>query len=297
MNVDSPVGAAAARGEGRRGQRELVFLKLGGSLITDKTLEAVARLEVIDRLAGEIAEALRQRPDLALLLGHGSGSFGHPSAARYGVDRGHLSDWRGYAETAAAALRLNRLVVDALLHHDVPAVSVQPSASARAIKRRLVALDSETVRLLLAKGLVPLLYGDVALDEAQGCAIISTEEVFRLLAQRLRPARVIEAGEVEGVYAPDSDAVVDVVHPGNIAQVLGGLGQARGVDVTGGMASKVALMLEMARAVPGLKGRIISGMRPGLVTQVLVDPEMRGGTRITMATPPADRAAAPKEQE
>ncbi len=271
---------------------ELTFLKLGGSLITDKTQEAVARQEVIDRVAGEIAEARRQRPDLVLVLGHGSGSFGHPCAARYRVDAGYLADWWGYAETAAAAQRLNRLVADALLRQGVPAVSVQPSASARAIGGRLVALDSETVRTLLRRGLVPLLYGDVALDDAQECAIISTEEIFRLLAQRLRPRRVIEVGAVDGVYAGECGSVVDVIHSGNAAHVLGSLGETRGVDVTGGMLSKVQLLLEMARVVPGLEGRIISGMRPGLVTRVLVDPVVRAGTRVVW-TPEVSATQAP----
>jgi isopentenyl phosphate kinase len=259
---------------------ELAFLKLGGSLLTDKTQPSAARHDVIARVASEIAEARLQRPSIRLVLGHGSGSFGHPVAARYGVDAGHLADWRGYAETAAAARRLNGLVLEALLAQGVPAVSVQPSASARAIRSRLVALDSEAVRALLERGLVPLLYGDVALDEAQGCAIISTEEIFRLLAQRLRPDRVIEVGEVEGVYAGDAGTVVDVIHSGNAAGLLAGLGCARGVDVTGGMRSKVELLLEMARLVPGLEGRVISGMQPGLVTRVLVEPTVPSGTRV-----------------
>lgn len=266
---------------------ELVLVKLGGSLITDKTREASPRLDVIDRMAAEIAHARRKRPGLWLVLGHGSGSFGHPMAARYGVERGGLSGWRGYAETAAAAQRLNRLVVEALLREGIPAVSVQPSASARAVGGRLVALESETVRALLGKGLVPLLYGDVALDEAQGCAIISTEEIFCLLARRLRPDRLIEVGEVDGVYAPGSTTVVDRIDERNARQVLAGLGEARGVDVTGGMVSKIRLMLEMVRSVPGLEGRIISGMQPGLLAEVLADPAIPGGTTIVSHQPTA----------
>ena len=40
---------------------ELVFVKLGGSVITDKTQPETARPEVIARLAGEIAAALAAR--------------------------------------------------------------------------------------------------------------------------------------------------------------------------------------------------------------------------------------------
>ena len=48
---------------------ELVFIKLGGSVITDKTQPETARPEVIQRLAREVASARLARPELQLLLG------------------------------------------------------------------------------------------------------------------------------------------------------------------------------------------------------------------------------------
>jgi isopentenyl phosphate kinase len=56
---------------------ELVFLKLGGSLITDKDTPRSPRRDVLARLAAEILYAHRQRPQMQLVIGHGSGSFGH----------------------------------------------------------------------------------------------------------------------------------------------------------------------------------------------------------------------------
>ena len=44
---------------------ELVFLKLGGSLLTDKTRPQALRGDVLQRLAAEIAAALAERPDAA----------------------------------------------------------------------------------------------------------------------------------------------------------------------------------------------------------------------------------------
>ncbi|MFN3762874.1 MAG: hypothetical protein ACK4WK_06715, partial [Anaerolineae bacterium] len=78
---------------------ERVFLKLGGSLITDKSSPYTPRPEVIRRLAEEVREALEARPDLELVVGHGSGSFGHAAAAPYGTRQGVRTprEWRGYA--------------------------------------------------------------------------------------------------------------------------------------------------------------------------------------------------------
>ncbi len=66
----------------------LVFLKFGGSLITDKQRPRAPRPEVLERLAGEIGRALKKHPDIRLVLGNGAGSFGHSSAKKYGTRQG-----------------------------------------------------------------------------------------------------------------------------------------------------------------------------------------------------------------
>lgn len=72
----------------------LTFVKLGGSLITDKRGEQAYRAEVMARTAAEIAQAYAtERP---LLIGHGSGSFGHVAAQKYGTAQGVRTpeEWR-----------------------------------------------------------------------------------------------------------------------------------------------------------------------------------------------------------
>mgnify|MGYP003414827420 CR=1 FL=1 len=52
---------------------QLIFLKLGGSLITDKRQPETPRLDIIRQVAATIAAALRRDRSLRLLIGHGSG--------------------------------------------------------------------------------------------------------------------------------------------------------------------------------------------------------------------------------
>ena len=63
--------------------KELVFLKLGGSLITDKMKPYTPLLEVIDDLARQIAASLQTDRNLRIVIGHGAGSFGHVAASEY----------------------------------------------------------------------------------------------------------------------------------------------------------------------------------------------------------------------
>src|SRR5690554_6432545 len=126
---------------------DLYFLKLGGSLLTDKKGVEALRPQVLVRLGQEIRIAMRERPELRLVIGHGSGSFGHVGAARYGTREGVRdgAGWRGFAEVSAAAARLNRLVRETLLAAGVPVLSLQPSASAICQDGTLVELATEPV--------------------------------------------------------------------------------------------------------------------------------------------------------
>jgi isopentenyl phosphate kinase len=260
----------------------VVFLKLGGSLITDKTRPYTARHEVIAHLADEVRQALEAAPDLNLLVGHGSGSFGHWAAKPYGTRQGVQTptQWRGYAEVAAAAARLNRIVTDAFLKTGVPALSVQPSASARCHDGMLEHMDTYPIRAALARGLVPLVYGDVAMDRVRGGTIISTEDIFLFLAGELHPAHILLLGEVPGVLGPAGTVVPHITSADlpTLHKVLSGSG---GVDVTGGMADKVACMVELVQHHPETCVHILSGTEQGLLVHALLNDERHVGTRIT----------------
>jgi isopentenyl phosphate kinase len=266
----------------------LTFIKLGGSVITDKTGQEAADIDTIRRLAGELRDARAADPSLRIILGHGSGSFGHTYAARYGIHRGIApgADWMGFALTAAAALRLSRIVVDELLAVGVPALALQPSTTLRSVGGRLAAWDTTTVERALRQGLMPVVHGDVAFDDAQGTAIISTEQLLLFLAQQttgLRPTRVILVGE-SGVYTADPRADpqaqrIPWISQANIAAVLQGAGGSHGADVTGGMRAKVELLWRMVEAQPGLSAQLI-GSATGLLRRALLGQAEGEGTTI-----------------
>ncbi|MBU0703726.1 MAG: isopentenyl phosphate kinase family protein [Chloroflexi bacterium] len=258
-----------------------IFFKLGGSLITDKTSSYTARRDCLARLANEVRRALDAAPGLRLLIGHGSGSFGHWAARPYGTRQGVRTpdQWRGYAEVAAAAARLNRIVSDAFLEAGVPVLSVQPSASARCHDYSLEYLDTHPIQAALAHGLVPLVHGDVALDDARGGTIISTEDIFLYLADELRPVRILLLGEVEGVLNAQGD-VIPRITPADLPTLRETLTGSAGVDVTGGMEDKVTRMVELVQLHPATCVHIFSGTVPGLLTRVLLDSTLRVGTRI-----------------
>lgn len=261
---------------------ELTFLKLGGSLLTDKTRPEAIRADVLARVATEIAVAKRAHPALQLVLGHGSGSYGHVAAAKYGTRHGvaDLEQWAGFAEVSDAAARLNRLVVGELLNAGVPAITIQPSGSAVCAHGKILELAFSPVVMALNAGLIPVVYGDVAFDTDLGGTIISTEEVMDHLAHVLAPSRFLLAGETTGVLDARG-RVIPLLTPETLPDVLPVLSGSRGTDVTGGMVAKVQSMLSLVSARPGLVVHIFSGLEPGNLSAVLTNPAMSIGTRLT----------------
>ncbi len=255
----------------------LTFVKLGGSLITDKRVESSFRAPVVERIAAELKAALDQRSDLQLVVGHGSGSFGHFAAARYKTIEGVRSpeEWRAFAHVATVAAELNHLVAKTFDAAGIPAWRMQPSASASSHDGILTDMALSPIQQALAHQLVPLVYGDVALDTVRGGTIISTETIFFYLAQHLPVQQILLLGEVAGVY-DQHQQVIPAITPQNYDAIAAALGGSAGIDVTGGMETKVRDMLALTEKVSGLHIRIMDGTQPGLLERTLLGHEQPG---------------------
>lgn len=260
----------------------LQFLKLGGSLITDKHKPGTARGDVITRLAGEVAAARADNPHLSLVLGHGSGSFGHVPAERYGTRAGvgTPDQWRGFTEVWLSASTLNRIVVKALHQAGIPAITIPPSGGASAQAGQVTAWNLLPLQTALQRGLLPVVYGDVVFDAELGGTILSTEDIFTYLARQLRPKRILLAGRDAGVWAdyPACENLLPTITPETFPKIKANVGGSAATDVTGGMAAKVEEMVALVEEVEGLEVSIFSGDVPGHVRRALAGEHL--GTQI-----------------
>lgn len=247
-----------------------IYLKLGGSLITDKTQAETVRPNVLTRLAEEIGRAYADNPDLRLVLGHGSGSFGHVAAAQHGTRQGvdGTAQWHGFTAVSYAATQLNQYVVAAMQGAGVPVISIRPSAIVQCSDGAITHVHTASIENALAARLIPLVMGDVAFDTVRGGTIVSTEEVMAALAGEIRPTTLLLAGETDGVYDTNGTVIPQLTRS-NLAQHRAALGGSRGTDVTGGMLSKVAEMLALSQRLDGTSIHIISGLQPGLVGRAI----------------------------
>ena len=251
----------------------LTLLKLGGSLITDKNRPHTARRKVITRLAGEIKRALVEDPDQRLIIGHGSGSFGHVPAKKYGTREGVTTpeEWRGFFYVWSEARALHLIVCEAFQRAGVPIISFPPSSAIISHGRSRVDWNIQPVESALDAGLVPVVYGDVVFDTWTGGSILSTEEIFMHLAERLPVNRFLLSGKDAGVFSdfPACMSIIPTVSLSQIQSIENSVSGSESVDVTGGMREKVILAAKMVACSTNASALIFSGEQTNLVYHVL----------------------------
>lgn len=241
----------------------LTFLKLGGSLITDKSTPLTAKRPVITRIAAEIAQYKKDHPEEQLLIGHGSGSFGHAVASLYGTQNGVRTpeEWQGFAEVWSAARALNQIVMEEFAAAGLPAVSFPPSTGLISNQHTPIYWDIRPIEIALSHGLIPVVQGDVVFDLAIGGTIFSTEQVFAYITSTLQPVRILLAGVEAGVYTdPDEpEKIIERITPDTLGDIRPRLSGSAAADVTGGMLSKVEEMLALLEILPNPEIRIFYG--------------------------------------
>ncbi len=249
----------------------VTFLKLGGSLITDKDQPETALIEPINDLLTQIAEWRLDNPSDWLLLGHGSGSFGHHTAAIHGTREGVHSpeDAFGFQQVWYSARKLNHIIVERAQSLSLPLITFPPSACITADNREIKGWNLQPLIKSFHMGFIPLVYGDVVSDLTLRGTILSTEDLFIYLAHSLSPGRILLAGRIEGVYAdyPSNQRLLShICARSDTSEFLQG---SASQDVTGGMLTKVQSMQALCREFHLLSVQIFSAVLPGALRMAL----------------------------
>jgi isopentenyl phosphate kinase len=249
----------------------LTILKLGGSVITKKNEPFVYASKTIRRLAREIAKA-----DIkSLIIVHGGGSFGHPIAKEYSIKQGYKdpSQLYGLAKTHLSMLRLNHIVMTALMEEDVPAFPIQPSSCFVTKGGRIDWLNIDAILDIQRLGLVPVLYGDVSFDQKIGFTILSGDQIVSYLSIRLGATRIVMGIDVDGLYVsnPKTDPSSRLLHRVDLSKQRNGIKnldvRSDIVDVTGGMGGKLQELIPALRN--GAEAILVNALRPKRVLKAL----------------------------
>lgn len=253
--------------------RKIILIKLGGSVITDKNIPYVARLDVIRRLARE----LKRIKDTSFVLAHGSGSFGHTSAQKYGGKKGYKSKW-GVAKVARDAMEINRLVMDIFIEEGLPAISLRPMSMMLADGGKLKKDLFEIVEKVINQGLIPVVYGDVIVDNKWKTTIYSGETALNeigmyLLRHGFKVDKIIQAGETNGVY-DQKGKTIPLINKKDWDKIKKCLFENKRADVTGGMEYKIENALNIAKI--GINTLLINGNRVNELSNAILGKIVKG---------------------
>ena len=246
--------------------KDLILIKLGGSVITDKGKPFTARTDVIRKLAKEIKkDFLGKNSDL--IIGHGGGSFPHVPAAKYQTQKGIInrdSIW-GFCETADAAIQINRIIIKEFLALKIPVASFAPLSFIYKPKTIF-----EHIKKALEIGVVPVVYGDVIMNPKQGFEIYSGEKTLDLLASKLskfyKKIKIVYFTDTNGVY-DDKGKTISLITPKNFRQIKKFIKGSGNTDVTGGMIHKVEESLSLVRKLDA-EVTITNGLSRGESTKI-----------------------------
>lgn len=255
---------------GRCCSNACIMLKLGGSVITKKREPMTANLKAIKRLAREIATASVEQ----LIIVHGGGSFGHPLAKQYKIIEGYRdpAQIEGFSKTHQSMLELNKLVVNTLISHNIPAFSVSPSSCVVTKAGRIQTLYDGALTRLLATGFVPVLFGDAVLDSDKGFAVLSGDQLIAALAIMFKAEKIIMGVDVNGLYPadPTTNAQLDLlphITLKDLKILLNNIEEAKVTDVTGGMLGKISELIPAISA--GIKTFIVNASKEDTVYKAL----------------------------
>jgi isopentenyl phosphate kinase len=257
----------------------MMLVKLGGSVITDKTNYLAYREDVLSRLVAEIVAA---RKDIILV--HGAGSFGHVLASEHRLQGGYTGDSQipAAAKVMEDVRDLNLRVMRTLNAGGLPSASLPPSAVASLRSGELDILDVGMFRRYLDLGMCPVTFGDVALDSERRFGICSGDQLMERLAHEFRPQRVIFVSDIDGVFTADPTTDPDATLIETVdRETLDSLPRThRCADVTGSIFGKIETMMRIASW--GGDAVVLNGNAPGrlgaaLRGEAVVGSKVKGG--------------------
>jgi len=223
----------------------MILIKLGGSVITDKTQYKRFEKERVSRLCSEI-----KRSGKDVMIVHGAGSFGHVLAKEYKLNDGLIDFGQISAVTQVQhdVRELNSMIIEELLRVGIPALSIPPGSCFVMDKGKLIVENTEVLKASSHLGIMPVTFGDVVLDRSKGFGICSGDQLMEVLSNIYKVDRVIFVSDIDGLYDSDPKTNKNAkLIPEVTSEILKNVRSDSKVDdVTGGVRAKMESMLRMS---------------------------------------------------
>lgn len=256
---------------------EILVLKLGGSVLTDKSVSYKLREGVLDAVATEIKECIDLGLIKSLVIVHGVGSFGHPLVLKYNLHRGFIDKGQliSMSKTQQIVNELRKSIAAKFLEKGIPVNLMH--ASSLLIGDKMVITDPtfESLKGFLSLGMVPLIGGDMMYDNSMGFSVCSGDQLAVVLSRVLLAKQLLFATDVPGVFDKDPKSgehahLLREININEIEQFLSTKNETAKNDASGKMRGKLlSLALIRDQIQEGLKVAILSMNKKGILKNYL----------------------------
>ena len=259
----------------------MIILKIGGSILTNKSSsESEIDSSNLKRIVSEIKSSF-DNSSKELIIVHGAGSFGHPPAKEYKIgeafDESEYPEKRiGFCKTQNAVKKLNMLICEEFINENLPVVALPASAFITTTSKRITNGNLDLFKKYISKGFIPIIYGDVVLDNNLEICVVSGDQIIQYLSKYLKPDRVILGTDVDGVYNKNPKIHDDAIFYDKLSSIsdLDILEGTDNIDVTGGMVGKIKELLYLADL--GIESKIINANVKNNIYKVLENEYVKG---------------------
>lgn len=244
---------------------DLALVKLGGSVVTFKQQRLLANVEAINNISKILAGV-----KMPIVIVHGGGSFGHYWSVRYGMHtKPDHYDSQGISVVHESMIALNEIIVNSLIRNNLNPYSVMPTSFM--LGQRPVATKVKEMLTIAQRKIIPVTFGDIIHTSGGRFSIISGDALMAILAEYLKPSKVIFTLNVDGLYKDiRRRQIIREIDPNYKSVKFADICS----DVTGGMKRKIREAFKIATL--GIDVFLINGFKTHRILDVLAGKDFEG---------------------
>ena len=139
--------------------QDITVIKLGGSLITDKSKPYTLREETIVAVCAEIKEAMDSNLGGRFVIVQGVGSYGHPPVIQHKLYKGFIDPAQllPLSKTQSKVDELRAALIKRLQDNDIPVIHIAASSVFTSTKAKLDPYNLKPLTGYMSVGMVPLI--------------------------------------------------------------------------------------------------------------------------------------------
>jgi len=267
-------------------KKPVIIIKLGGSILTDKNTPYSMRNEVINSLISQISDNYQISNQPKIIIIHGAGSFGHPIANSYSIQKGLNQNipnqTLGLAKTHQSVKKLNTKIVDGFLSREIPVLSLTTSSVFFQENSVLKFTGFNQIASLLELGIIPILFGDILLHDSKNFSIISGDRVIYEICKSFSSSintkykinKIIFCFDKDGIIISSSEKdskIIQNIRSKDI-KLLSLKKFEDSIDVTGNIRGKLKEIKKICDL--GIPVQLINGQKPNLLTKAMKNEEI-----------------------